>query len=97
MNNSGLPHFPSNSLVGEAANMSFALCPLLTAEGAPGPHRLSPFQLAPDLPDPRRHGLAGAVMLIIGTATAVAWALTQSGFSNVDPVLDLKRHTQRAK
>ena len=25
--------------------------------------------------------LTGAVMLIIGTATAMAWALTQSGFS----------------
>ena len=26
--------------------------------------------------------LTGAVMLIVGTATAMAWALTQSGFSN---------------
>ena len=25
--------------------------------------------------------LSGAILLIIGTATAMAWALTQSGFS----------------
>src|SRR5256885_7290958 len=30
---------------------------------------------------PRPVSLTGAVMLIIGTATAMAWALTQSGFS----------------
>jgi tripartite ATP-independent transporter DctM subunit len=42
--------------------------------------RCSPRALAKLLVDTA--SLSGAILLIIGTATAMAWALTQSGFSN---------------
>ena len=47
-----------------------------------GPSGLSPVRLAriyPMLVDTA--SLSGAILLIVGTATAMAWALTQSGFS----------------